>query len=87
MGWLIFWIICGIAGGAIGSSKGKKGKGIALGFLLGPIGLLICIFMRPDEAVLSRQALSSGIMKKCPHCAELIKRDARVCHYCGKDVY
>jgi rRNA maturation endonuclease Nob1 len=26
-------------------------------------------------------------MKKCPQCAELVKREARVCRFCGHEFY
>ena len=26
-------------------------------------------------------------MKKCPECAELVKKDARVCRFCGYEFY
>jgi len=39
-------IICGIAGSAIAYSKGRAHlEGFSLGFFLGPIGLIIAVFL------------------------------------------
>jgi len=43
MGWVVFWLFCGIIGGAIGVRKGARALGFALGVLLGPIGILITL--------------------------------------------
>lgn len=29
---------------------------------------------------------SSGAIRKCPFCAESVKEDAKICHYCKKDL-
>jgi hypothetical protein len=73
MEWIIFGIACGIVAAMIGSRKGVGRAGFSVGILLGPIGILIAIFME-------------GNRKECPYCKELIHKDARVCPHCQREV-
>lgn len=87
MGFILLWLLCGVAGGVILSNKGRSGVGgFALGFLLGPIGLVIAVFMKADQPALEEEALQAGSQRKCPDCAELIKVEARKCRYCGSQL-
>lgn len=46
---LLIWIVCAIVGGLIGGAKGRKGQGVALGGLLGLIGILILVCLPTRE--------------------------------------
>jgi hypothetical protein len=67
------WILCGIVGAMIGSSKGAAAEGFAAGFLFGPLGILIAYLLKGDR-------------KKCRYCAELVKKEAIVCPHCQRDL-
>ena len=74
MEWFIFWLIVNcVVGYLIGQQKNDVGSAIVVSILLGPIGWLIA-------------GLSSGNLRKCPHCAEFVKPEATVCRHCGKDL-
>jgi hypothetical protein len=81
------WLICGILGAVICEQKGRSAYlGLFLGWLLGPIGVIICAVLSKEDRVLEERALRSGKMRKCPHCAELVKREAKVCRHCGREL-
>lgn len=84
---LVIWLLFGVAGGIVMSNKGRSGcGGFAMGFLLGPIGLIIALVMQADHQEMDKRTLNQGGMRKCPQCAELIKPEARKCRYCGSEV-
>jgi hypothetical protein len=65
----IFWLLCAIAAGMIGKTKGEPCLGFVIGALLGPLGILAAL-------------LSRGNRRPCLCCKEAIHKEAQICPYC-----
>lgn len=84
---LLLAVLIGLIPAAVAQSKGRNFflwwlYGAALWIVAMPHSLLL----KRDRRELEQRELATGDTRKCPHCAELIKAEAKVCRYCGRDV-
>lgn len=80
---VIVWIFFGLLTANIADSKGRPfWTWLVYGFLCFPLAILYLAVSKPSDETL----VSSGEYRKCPFCAEVVKAEAKVCRYCGREL-
>ena len=85
---VIIWFIIPLLIAKAAGEKGRSGCGFfILCILFSPlIGGLILLLLGKNEEEIKRRNLEKGLLKKCPHCSNLIDNNATICTFCHKEI-
>jgi len=85
----VIWLLFGFVAATIANAKGRGGcLWFLLGCVFGPFSLVVA-FLQPASSLNEQKAREngeSGDFKRCPFCAEAVRKVAIKCKHCGSDL-
>ena len=84
---VIFATLLGLIPAAVAKSKGRE---FVVWWIYGALILIVALphalMLTRDQASIDRESIYNGTMRKCPACAELVRRDAKICRFCRTEL-
>lgn len=84
--YLLLAAICALAPSSRAAKKGhSRWEWWIFGFLFLPVAWPASFLIRPTQKVIEQEGLKKGDLKRCPECAEVVRREALKCRYCDHE--
>lgn len=82
------WVV--VFGAIVGIIAHCKGKDAMPWFLYGALLFIVALphvlVTKPNQKALDERKIKNGEKKRCPFCDELINVNAKICHFCKKEL-
>lgn len=85
---LVGWVLLVVVVGGIAHEQGRSWVSYGLlAIVFSPLVAVAVLALLPHtQAELETVAKRDPLLRRCPHCAEFVKREASVCRYCHRAI-